>query len=102
MRIFFGPAGQARILFEDWDRANALTLSAMTERTGYEVATGFNGEEAVVKAANLTPDLSITKPLMGRLSGLEAATAIAAVHPPSGPCFSRPMRQGPTFRRVLL
>ena len=81
MRTHYGHAGQARILVADWDRTNAHTISAILDRSGYGVATAFDGEEAVVKAASFTPDLSITEPFMGRLSGMESATAITAALP---------------------
>jgi CheY-like chemotaxis protein len=102
MRKYFGHAGRARILVEGWDQTNALTLSAMMERTGYEVATVFDGEEAVVKAATFTPDLSITEPFMGRLSGIEAATAITAGSHLSGPVSLGLCVKVRHFRRVLL
>jgi CheY-like chemotaxis protein len=78
MRTHYGHAGQPRILVADWDRTNACTLSAILNRAGYEVATAFDGEEAVAKAVSFTPDLFITEPFMGRLSGIDAATAITA------------------------
>jgi two-component system response regulator VicR len=81
MRTNHGHAGQGRILVADWNRTNARTLSAIMDRTGYEVATDFDGEEAVVKSAEFTPDLFIAEPFMGRLSGIEAATAITVVLP---------------------
>ena len=76
-----GHEGQARILVADWDRTNALTLSAILDRHGYHVATVFNGEDAVAKAATFGPGLLMTEPFMGRLSGIEAAAQITAILP---------------------
>jgi CheY-like chemotaxis protein len=81
MRTYHGHEGQTRILVADWDQTNALTLSAILDRTGYEVDTVFNGEDAVVKATTFRPGLFITEPYMGRLSGIEAAAQITAMLP---------------------
>jgi DNA-binding NtrC family response regulator len=81
MRTHYGHAGQARILVADRDRTNALTLSAILHRIGYDMATALDGEEAVVKAANFTPDLFITEPFLGSLSRMDATTAISAALP---------------------
>ena len=87
MRTNHGPGGQTRILVADLNRTNARTLSAILDRTGYELATAFDGEEAVAKSAEFTPDLFITEPFMGGLSGIEAAAAITAAFPACGVLF---------------
>ena len=76
-----GYPTRARILVADWEHVNALTLSAIMERMGYEVATAFSGEEAVQVAACFAPDLLVTEVRMGKISGVEAATQIKAMLP---------------------
>jgi DNA-binding NtrC family response regulator len=81
MRTHYGHEGQARILVAGRDRTNALTLSAIPHRIGCDMATALDGEEAVVKVANFTPDLFIIEPFLGWLSGMDATTAISAALP---------------------
>jgi CheY-like chemotaxis protein len=77
----FGQRTQGKVLVADWDRSNALTLAAAMHRAGLEVATVFNGKEAVMKAATFRPDLLVTEAYLGRLSGIEAAARITAALP---------------------
>jgi CheY-like chemotaxis protein len=72
---------QARVLVADWNRSNALTVAAAMHRAGFQVATAFNGKEAVVKAATFRPDLLITEAYLGRLSGIQAAARITTEFP---------------------
>jgi CheY-like chemotaxis protein len=81
MCVRFGHRMQARVLVADWNRSNALTVAAAMHRAGFQVATAFNGKEAVVKAATFRPDLLITEAYLGRLSGIQAAARITTEFP---------------------
>ena len=81
MRTRYGKNTQARILVVDDDKMVALTLSAILQEQGYEVATAFNGKEAIVKAATFFPDLLLSDVNMGAMNGVEAATRITAKLP---------------------
>ncbi len=78
---------QARILVADDNQAIALTLSAILEEQGYEVATAFSGEEAVTKAAWFIPDLLVSDIYMKVMNGVVAATRITAKLPQCGVLF---------------
>lgn len=45
----------ARILVVDDDEMIALTLTAILQEQGYEVATAFNGKDAVALASEFFP-----------------------------------------------
>lgn len=75
------PRKKERILVVDDERALALTLKAILQYYGYEVATAFSGEEAVVTAASFVPDLLLCDIYMGNMDGIEAATQITAKLP---------------------
>lgn len=76
-----GPRTQARVLVADWDQANAFALAAILQRAGFKVITACDGKEAVTMADAFTPDLFITEPYLGRLSGINAAVQITAALP---------------------
>jgi CheY-like chemotaxis protein len=71
----------ARILVAGSEHVNALTLSAILERSGYTVATAFAGEEAVMTAASFVPDLFLTEVCLGAVTGIDAAMQITAMFP---------------------
>jgi CheY-like chemotaxis protein len=71
-----GSGTQARILVVDWDQANARALAAVMRTAGFKVATACDGLEAVAEAAQFRPDLFLTEPYLGRLSGIQAAARI--------------------------
>jgi CheY-like chemotaxis protein len=71
----------ARILVVGREPIHALTLSAIMERTGYEVETAFSGEEAVTTAPTFVPDLVMTEVHFGGITGIDAASQIAEFLP---------------------
>jgi len=74
-------ARKARILVVDDEQISAVTLSAILRETGYETQTAFSGEEAVEVAKAFSPDLLLSDIWMNSMSGIEAATRIAAKLP---------------------
>jgi len=81
MRKRQGQGLQARILVADWDQANALAVAAMMDTAGFKVVTACDGLEAVAEACIFRPDLLVTEPYLGRLSGIQAAVEITAALP---------------------
>lgn len=67
-----------RILVVEDEGVTAMDIQAQLQSLGYDVpALAFSGEEAVVQAENLRPDLILMDiRLTGKLSGIEAATQI--------------------------
>ena len=76
-----GNGTQARIMVVDWDQANALALAAVMRTAGFKVATACDGLEAVAEAEHFRPDLLLTEPYLGRLSGILAAVHITSALP---------------------
>lgn len=74
-------ARSIRILVVDDEVNIAVTLAVILAREGYEVATAFSGEQAVLKAPNFDPHLLITDLRMGVMDGVEAATRIISKLP---------------------
>ncbi len=81
MRKMHGNKRQARILVLDYDRTIALTLTEILAEQGYEVATVFSGESALVKAAEFIPDLLVSDVCMDGINGVEAAIRVTAMLP---------------------
>ncbi len=71
----------AKILVVDDDELVALTLTAILQERGYEVATAFSGKEAVALAAEFFPDLLLSDVHMGAMNGVQAAIRITAKLP---------------------
>ena len=78
---------QARILVVDCEQTEALTLSAILRLQGYSVATAFNGEDAVVKAAKFIPHLVVSDVYLGGMNGVQAASRITSFLPKCGVLF---------------
>ena len=74
-------ARKSRILVADDEQLIADTLAMIFSRSGYEVATVYNGVQAVEKAMHWHPDLFLGDVHMPKLNGIEAATAICARFP---------------------
>ncbi len=87
MNMNSGSRRQARILVADDDQTLAMTLCAILEEQGYEVATAFSGEEAVTKSTWFIPDLFVSDICMRTMNGVEAATRITAKIPECGVLF---------------
>jgi CheY-like chemotaxis protein len=71
----------ARILVVDSEPMNALTLSAILEKVGYNVATAFTGEQAILTAATFAPGLLLTEVCMHGITGIETASQVTAILP---------------------
>jgi CheY-like chemotaxis protein len=71
----------ARILVVDDDELIALTLTAILQEQGYEVAAAFNGKQAIALAAEFFPDLLLSDVHIGAMNGVQAAIRITAKLP---------------------
>lgn len=65
-----------RVLVVDDNRDSADTLAMMLRILGHESHTGYDGQDAVEKAAALSPDAVLLDIGMPRLNGYEAAAQI--------------------------
>jgi DNA-binding NtrC family response regulator len=70
-----------RVLVADDDYVIATTLSQILRLNGYETESVNSGEAAIVAAQLRSPDVLISDVVMGGISGIEAATQIAEIHP---------------------
>ena len=62
-----------RILVVDDNKDAATSMAALIELSGHEVATAFNGREALAKAAAWRPALVLLKLGMADMDGYEVA-----------------------------
>jgi CheY-like chemotaxis protein len=104
---------KARILVVEDESIVQLDLQSRLRRLGYAViGSAVSGEEAIIKAAELKPDLVLMDVrLEGRMDGIEAAAQIRAArevpvlfltaynaalegqrHAPLHPCIAKPFR----------
>lgn len=69
-----------RILVADDEPNIVLSLTFLMERAGYEVEVVDNGEDALKRATESTPDLLLLDVMLPRLSGFEVCQKLRA-HP---------------------
>ena len=65
-----------KILVVDDDKDIVETIRGRLVREGYEVFTAFDGEEALVKAKEVLPDVIILDLMMPKLNGFEVLKEI--------------------------
>ena len=70
-----------KVLVADDVRVIAETLAVILNRSGFDPAVAYDGEEAVEKARNWKPDLLLSDVIMPRLNGIEAAIQICMLIP---------------------
>jgi two-component system OmpR family response regulator len=75
------PHERYKILVVDDERAIAATLAQILGSRGYETATAFSGEEAILKAHSFQPDCIVSDVTMGAMNGIDAATEILRALP---------------------
>ena len=68
---------KGRLLIADDDRLILATVAEGFREAGYDVEQASNGQEAVEKAKNDSPDLAILDVRMPKMSGIEAAGELA-------------------------
>lgn len=71
-----------RILAVDDTRANLVLLQAMLKRSGHEVVTAENGEEALKVFVDQQPDLVLMDVMMPGMDGFEAAQRLQEMSAP--------------------
>lgn len=74
-------AGRWYCLLADDDALLRMLLFERLTRAGYAVVTACNGEEALLLAKQLPPDVVILDKQMPRLNGYETISAMRAVEP---------------------
>ncbi len=68
--------GTHRILLVDDEPSTVMAIRKRLELAGYEVLTAMDGEEALVKARDLHPDLIVLDLQLPKLSGLKVCTTL--------------------------
>jgi DNA-binding response OmpR family regulator len=77
MEQLFEPGQQRALVLVADDDADILDLVALRlERAGYEVVSVRDGEEALKRATELTPDLAVLDVMMPKLNGYEVTEQI--------------------------
>jgi len=66
-----------RILIVDDSPTERHVLNDMLTKAGYEVVASDNGEDAILKAKNIKPDLILMDVVMPGLNGFQATRAIS-------------------------
>jgi len=72
-----GAMAIRKILIVDDSPTERHVLNDMLTRAGYEVVTSDNGEDAILKAKSLKPDLILMDVVMPGLNGFQATRAIS-------------------------
>jgi len=72
-----GKMSIRRILIVDDSPTERHVLNDMLTKSGYEVMASDNGEDAILKAKSLRPDLILMDVVMPGLNGFQATRAIS-------------------------
>jgi twitching motility two-component system response regulator PilH len=72
-----GPMGIKRILIVDDSATERHMLKDLLTKAGYDVVSSENGEDAIVKARQVKPDLILMDVVMPGLNGFQATRAIS-------------------------
>jgi twitching motility two-component system response regulator PilH len=72
-----GTMGIKRILVVDDSATERHMLKDMLTKAGYDVVSSENGEDAIVKARKVKPDLILMDVVMPGLNGFQATRAIS-------------------------
>jgi CheY-like chemotaxis protein len=75
------PDKKYRILVVDDEQTIANMLADVFAFEGYEAATAFSGEQAIVVARSFKPDFLVSDVVMGGMNGIEAAINILSTLP---------------------
>ena len=67
-----------KILVVDDSKSDLENLTSIVVKEGYQVVTATNGEEAVIKAKKILPDLILMDIIMDDKDGFEACREIVA------------------------
>lgn len=67
-----------RILVVEDDAQNSYLIGFILEKSGYEVSTAVDGEQAVASVEAAKPDLILMDMLLPKMNGYEATRAIKA------------------------
>jgi CheY-like chemotaxis protein len=68
-----------RVLVVDDNRDSAQSLAMMLQLMGHTTATAYDGEDAVERAAQFTPDVVLLDLGLPKIDGFEAARRIRAL-----------------------
>ena len=74
-------SGTYKLLIVDDDPGSRDWLAAFGDQLGYEILLAGSGEEALVLAAEVTPDVVTLDVLLPGLGGIETLKALHELHP---------------------
>src|SRR5436309_6390921 len=75
-RVNFADMASPRVLIVDDDPWILRMVSTLLEKRGYAIATASDGEEGLMRADQLRPDLIITDVMMPKLDGWSLVRAL--------------------------
>ncbi len=75
------PDKKYKILVVDDEQTIATMLANVFDFEGYEAATAFSGEQAILVARSFKPDFLVSDVVMGGINGIEAAIDILSTLP---------------------
>jgi two-component system cell cycle response regulator DivK len=67
-----------RVLVVEDDAQNSYLIGFILEKSGYEVITAIDGEQAIAEVENALPDLILMDMLLPKMNGYEATRRIKA------------------------
>ena len=76
LRLTGRPATRARILLVEDDQVALRVLENLFLADGFAISTAMNGEEALIEARRVLPDIVLTDLLMEPMGGVELLTCL--------------------------
>jgi two-component system cell cycle response regulator DivK len=74
-----GDTLSKRVLVVEDDAQNSYLIGFILEKSGYEVITAVDGEQALVEVEKVLPDLILMDMLLPKMNGYEATRRIKAM-----------------------
>jgi two-component system cell cycle response regulator DivK len=72
------PVVAKRVLVVEDDAQNSYLIGFILEKSGYEVVTACDGEQALLEVEKVVPDLILMDMLLPKMNGYEATRQIKA------------------------
>jgi len=72
----FGEKKRAKVLAVDDSKENLELIQALLSMAGYEVITASNGEEALIKVEEESPDIVLLDAMMPKMNGFEVCSLL--------------------------
>ena len=92
----------SRVLVVDDEEEVCHLLEKFLTKKGYEVATAFNGDHALLKVKEWEPDVILLDILMPGVNGMEVLSLIKEINGETGIIMVTAIRDAETGRKALL